>query len=139
VAGFSSLSSVGGNFWVEKNGMLITMVGFNKLTVIDGLLFVSENIALTSLTGFNGLKRVKGDLKVIDNEHLVAVDGFRALSMDAGLLDFRGNKLACPANTTGANLKPVRPLARKDRIRPDTVPESRVPVFERFRVGGSSW
>jgi hypothetical protein len=88
--GLSSLSSVGGRFWIWDADSLNDIGGLSALTYVGGDFALLDTQELASVDGL-ALSTVGGNLQIERNEALAELDGFSELASIGGGLYIREN------------------------------------------------
>ena len=91
VNGLSSLTSVGGDLRIENNNALNNVDGLSGLTSLAGYLAINQNTALTNVDGLSSLTSVGGALSFFSNSALTNVNGLSSLTSVGGILSISSN------------------------------------------------
>ena len=88
ITGFAELDSVGGNLWIGSlsygNATLTSIPTFSSLTSVGRNFIIERNAALTTFSGFDALKTIIGGLIIRDNPLLATLPSFAALTNIGG-------------------------------------------------------
>ena len=89
----SSLTSVGGDLYIESNPALTSLSGLDALTSVGGSLLIANNLLLTSLAGLDALTNFGGNLSIILNFRLESISGLGGVNSSVGTLYIENNQL----------------------------------------------
>jgi flagellar hook assembly protein FlgD len=82
LAGFESLTTIGGNMNISYNDSLVNMAGFTNLTTINGSFWFEFDRSLTNLEGLESLKYVNS-FRINSNEKLESLSGIQNINPDS--------------------------------------------------------
>ncbi|WP_432671658.1 GEVED domain-containing protein [Flavobacterium sp. SM2513] len=77
--GLESITSIGGNFYIEGSNLENTD-GLDNLSVVGGVLRISDNPFLQNLNGFSSLTTLSKNLEITNNAVLSDISGFSSIS-----------------------------------------------------------
>jgi len=88
----SSVTSVGGDLFIQDNPVLTNLVGLGGITSVGEDLFIAGNPVLTNLDGLAGITSVGGAfLQIHDNAVLTNLDGLSGITSVGGNLQINRN------------------------------------------------
>jgi surface protein len=93
ISGFSSLTSVGRNLYIQGNGSLTAVSGFDALEDLVALYIQGNSGMLTSVGGFAALTDVEENIYIQGNNALTTLSGFVGLTDLNGSLSISNNIL----------------------------------------------
>jgi hypothetical protein len=85
ISGLRNLTSVGGDFVIRDNDDLKNLSGLENLASVGGDLKIYNNVALTSLSVLENLTSIGGELFIVDNPALTSLSGLENLTWVGGL------------------------------------------------------
>ncbi|WP_299099980.1 T9SS type B sorting domain-containing protein [uncultured Winogradskyella sp.] len=87
INGFTNLTSIGGDFDISDNQVLLQVEGFIALTTVEGDLAIYNNNSLVSIPSFGSLISIGKSLTIINNDALNEINGFSSLETIGELAD----------------------------------------------------
>jgi hypothetical protein len=82
--GLESLTTIGGNLYIDDIRSLTDLSGLRNLTSVGGGLIIGDNDDLTNLSGLENLSSVGGKLRIINNPALTSLSALENLTFVGG-------------------------------------------------------
>lgn len=87
----TSLTTVGGDFFIQENNAITNLDGLENLTSVGGRFEIKTNASLTDTSGLRNLASI-GSLQISGNAALIEISGFERVSTVEGGFVIIGNR-----------------------------------------------